>query len=147
MKANRERMAGGVMVADVADSTNSASPAVARQDLADDPECQAIRPALIRAGVEVVESCRRDDAACGKLSLTMETSPIPGREDQTYLFGIELTERARLVRNATTEVSVPTWSEHRFGSLAAKHSATRTSCIELRDLGHWFAAVWTEGNK
>ena len=117
-------------------------------ELAKEAECKAIGPALMRVGIEIVERCRHDDAACGKLFLTMETGSIAGSDDRTYLVGIELTQRLQLVRDTTVEPSAATtWSEHRCGVVKADHSATIASCMQLQDLANWFAALWKEGNK
>ena len=138
----------GVVAGDAAVSHEPSAEARARHELAKESECQAIGPALTRMGIEIVDRCRHDDAACGKLFLTMETGSIAGSDDRTYLVGIELTQRLQLVRDPKVEPSgATTWSEHRFGIVRADHSATITSCMQLRDLANWFSALWKGGNK
>jgi len=74
---SRERMTGGVMTADGDPAPASPQVPDRQRNLASDPDCQAIGPALRALGLEVVEHCGNGDAACGTLRLTLETSP-PG---------------------------------------------------------------------
>ncbi len=65
-----------------------------------------------------------------------------------FLAGIELSQRFQLARDPATDLSVPTtWSEHRFGVVAAQNSAIRTVCIELRDLARSFVTMWKVENR
>jgi hypothetical protein len=116
--------------------------------LAERAECQAIGPSLSRAGIEIVERCRDDDAACGKLYLTMESYAVGNGEGRAYMVGIALTQPLQLERDPERELSAATtWSEHRFGLVRADHSATITSCMSLQDLAHWFSSLWQVANK
>jgi hypothetical protein len=137
VEPGRGGLHGGIM-------TGEAAPA--RSEVAGDPDCRAIAPALARAGLEIVERCPAEDPACGVLLVTVESNPVAGSEEQTYFAGMELIQGVRLARDPHVALSVPTWSERRFGNVAALHSATRTSCIALRDLADWFAAVWKAAN-
>jgi hypothetical protein len=120
----------------------------AGRDFAREAECRAIGPSLTNTGIDVVDRCRHDDAACGKLYLTMESYALGDSEDRTYMVGIELTQPLQLTRNRTLELSAATtWSEHRFGLVRANHSATITSCMSLQDLATWFSSLWQVANK
>ncbi|HEU5250386.1 MAG TPA: hypothetical protein VFW15_10420 [Thermoanaerobaculia bacterium] len=117
-------------------------------DLAKDQECRLIGPTLAREGLEVVDRCRRDDLACAKLDLTVEDNSIDRSSERMYLIGIELSQRVQLARDPTIDLSVPTtWSMHRVAVVAADHSATRTSCIRLREMATVFATDWKLGNR
>jgi hypothetical protein len=117
-------------------------------DLAKDNECRAIGPTLAREGIEVVDRCRRDDLECAKLYISVEDNSIDRTSERMYLIGIELSQRVQLARDATIDLSVPTtWSMHRVVVVAADHSATRTSCLQLRDMATVFATDWKLGNR
>jgi len=116
--------------------------------LADDQECRKIGPTLARFGLDVVDHCRADDAACATLSLTAETGPIPNSVDRTSLVEIALSQPVQLKRDSTMELSqTTTWSEHRLGVVDAQHSATISACTSLRDLATWFVSMWIVENK
>ncbi len=118
------------------------------RDLSSDPECKAIPPDLSREGIEVVARCRYDDAACAKLLLTAETTPVPKSDDRAYVATVELSQRVQLARDPTVDLTRPTtWSSHRFGVVAAHNSASRTVCIAFRDQARSFGTEWKLRNR
>lgn len=121
---------------------------LASHDLAKDPECQAIGKALSNAGLEIVERCKPDDLACGQLYLTVENESKNRTADRIYLVGAELSQRVTLARDKKIELAMPsTWSAHRVAVVAADHSATNASCVDLRGLATWFGSSWKLANK
>ena len=148
VNVGRGGIVGGVVPADGVVPPVPPTEDLANHALAENEECQQVAPTLGRAGLEVVEQCRRDDVACAKLYLTAETAAIPGVADRALLVGIELSQRAQLTRDKTVDLSIPTtWSEHQVGAVTAQHSATITACISLRNLATLFASMWTVANK
>jgi hypothetical protein len=110
-------------------------------------ECRSIGAPLGRVGIEVVEACRRDDAACGKLFFTVESSPIGEGGGSMYVAEIELSQPVQLLRDPTRELSSPTtWSARTFGIVDEHHSLAAESCLRLGDLAIRFAAEWRTAN-
>jgi len=141
------------MAAGVAGQKGAAPPELpaddlASHDLAKDPECQAIGKTLSNAGLEVVDRCKPDDFACAQLYLTVENHSSDRVVDRIYLVGVELSQRVKLARDKKVELAMPTtWSAHRVAVVAADHSATTASCIDLRGLATWFGSLCRTGNK
>jgi len=149
VNVGRGGMAGGVVPADGVVPPVPPTDDLASHALAEDSACKKIGPEMTRLGLEVVEQCRRDDGACGKLYLTAETASLPGGGvDRALLVGIELSQPVQLTRDKTVELTAPTtWSEHQVGGVAAQHAATVTACNLLRGLATQFASLWIVANK
>ncbi|MBZ5638379.1 MAG: hypothetical protein LAO51_06420 [Acidobacteriia bacterium] len=106
-------------------------------------ECRPIAELLVGKGLEVVDGCRRYDAACGKLFFTVESNPIIGGEGSAYVAEIALSQQVQLVREPARELTAPiTWSERRFGTVDAHHSLSEESCLRLQDLVIRFTVSW-----
>ena len=142
------RVVAGVVASDAAVHAVPPAEDLESRVLASDQECRKIGPTLVGSGLEVVDRCRPDDAACAKLYLTAETGAIPNSVDRTFLVEVALSQPVQLKRDATVELSqTTTWSEHRLGVVDAQHSATISACTNLRDLAIWFASMWIVANK
>jgi len=121
---------------------------LASHDLAKEPDCQAIGKTLSNAGLEVVERCKPDDLACGQLYLTVENHSSDRVADRIYLVRALVSQHVKLARDKKVELSMPsTWSAHRVVVVAADHSATSASCMDLRGLATWFGSTWKQANK
>jgi len=119
-----------------------------RDHLADDPECQAIGPALRAAGINLVQRCRHDDVACGRLLASVDAAPVDGSSDRTYLVELELLQPLKLARDPGVALSAPTtWSEHRFGRVRTDQSMSKTSCAAVHDLAISFSTLWKAANE
>ena len=148
MNVGRGGMAGVMLPSDRITPPTRPNEDVTTRVLAKDQECAAIGPALVREGLEVVEQCGAGDLACAKLSLTVEDQTSDGSLERVFLIGIALSQRVQLARDPKVQLSVPTtWSMQRVAVVAVDHSATRTSCIQLRDMASWFATLWKVGNR
>ena len=142
------RVVGGVVASEAAVHPVPPAEDLESRVLANDQECRKIGPTLAGFGLEVVDRCRADDAACAKLSLTAETGAISNSADRTFLVGVALSQPVQLRRDATVELSqATTWSEHRLGVVDAQHSAIISACRNLHDLATWFVSMWIVENK
>lgn len=118
------------------------------RDLAKDPECEAIGKTLSNAGLEIVESCKTDDFACGQLYLTVANHSSDQIVDRIYLVSSTLSQRVRLARDKKVELAMPsTWTASRVVVVTANQSATSASCMDLRSLATWFGSSWRLTNK
>ena len=118
------------------------------RDLAKDPECEAIGKTLSNAGLEIVESCKTDDLACGQLYLTVANHSSDQIADRIYLVSSTLSQRVRLARDKKVELAMPsTWTASRVVVVTANQSATSASCMDLRSLATWFGSSWRLTNK
>ena len=148
VNAGGSGVSGGIAVQKGSAPTQLPADDLANQDLAKDPECQAIGKTLSNAGLEVVDRCKPDDLACAELYLTVENHSSDRVADRIYLVGAELSQRVTLARDKKVELAMPTtWSAHRVAVVAADHSATTASCIDLRGLATWFGSLCRTGNK
>ena len=148
MNVGRGGMAGVIVLPDGIIPSTPPNEDLATRVLAKDQECIAIGPTLTREELEVVERCRAEDLACAKLYLTVEDQSSDGSLERIYVIGIKLSQRVQLARDPKVQLSEPTtWSMQRAAVVAADHSATITSCIQLRDMASWFATLWKVGNK
>jgi len=148
VNVGRSGVSGGV-----ATQKGSAPPEIpaddlASHDLSKDPDCQAIGKALSNAGLEVVEHCKPDDFACAQLYLTVANHSSDRVADRIYLIGATLSQVVKLSRDKNVELAMPsTWSAYRVTVVAADHSATSASCMDLRSLATWFGSSWRLANK
>ena len=118
-----------------------------RDHLADDPECQAIGPALRAFGINLVQRCRPDDVACGRLMASVDAAPVNGSSDRTYVVELELLQPLKLARDPGVALTAgATWSEHRFGRVRADQSMSKTSCAAVHDLAASFSTLWKAAN-
>lgn len=118
------------------------------RDLAKDPECEAIGKTLSNAGLEIVESCKTDDFACGQLYLTVANHSSDRIADRIYLVSSTLSQRVRLARDKKVELAMPsTWTASRVVVVTANQSATNATCMDLRSLATWFGSSWRLTNK
>ena len=148
MNVSKGGMAGVIVPADGVIPPTPANDDLATRVLAKDHDCIAIGPTITREGLDVVERCPADDLACAKLYLTVEDQSSDSSLERLYLLGIELSQRVRLARDPTVDLSLPTtWSMHRVAFVASDHSATATSCISLHGMASWFATLWKVGNR
>ena len=148
MNVGRGGMASVIVPADGVIPPTPPNEDLTTRALATDQECIAIGPTLTREGLEVVERCRADDLGCAKLYLTVEDQMCDGNLERVYVIGITLSQRVQLARDPSVQLSKPTtWSMQRAAVVAADHSATITSCIQLRGMATWFATLWKVGNK
>jgi hypothetical protein len=121
---------------------------VLSRDIAQHDECKAIGRTLRNAGLEIVDKCKPDDLACGKLYLTVESQTHGSISERIYLVGAGLSQPLTLSRDTKVALTIPTtWSSHRVEVVASDQSATKAACIALRSLGSWFGMEWKMANK
>jgi hypothetical protein len=148
VNAGASGVAGGVMPQNASAPPPAPADDLAGRELTKDSECQAIPKTLSNAGLEIVKSCKPDDAACAQLYLIVENHSSDRIAERIYLVGAELSQRVKLVRDKKVDLAMPsTWSAYRVAVVAADHSATTAACIDLRGLATWFGSSWKLANK
>ena len=148
VNVGRSGVAGGVVPAKHSAPAELPGDDLASRDFAKDPDCQSTGKSLSNAGLEVVEKCKPDDFACGQLYLSVTNQSIDQVADRIYLVGAVLSQPVKLARDNKVELAMSsTWSTYRVVVVAADHSATSASCMDLRSLATWFGSSWRIANK
>ena len=121
---------------------------LAPAELAKDPDCAAIGTTLTRAGLEIVEKCKKDDLACAQLYLSVENVSTDRLKERLYLAGLDLVQRVVLARDKKVVLTTPsTLSAHRVTIVAADQSARAAACADLRGMATFFGSGWRVANK